>query len=318
MILFAQMMGDEDVTLYAGLENDTDAELVTVCQPSENPIDFDPGALHWVNMNNRVILELKDRAAPGDFLCLTAGRCQRQIALARPDLICVEQAVGYGGPFAPYRAYPSYAWMHTILGAEAGNANQADGRFYDTVIPHAVEPQPYRDTHDGYLAYVGRLEQRKGLDVVGEIAKHTGRRVLIAGQGPYPVPDGCEHVGVVNPAERAALMGGAAALLCPTTYVEPFGLVAVEAMRCGTPVISTNWGAFAETVVYGISGYQCATLSAFLTAVEDCADIDREKVARWAARYDPTVVGPMYYNWLRAVESVVLGQGWYAGVGSPT
>jgi glycosyltransferase involved in cell wall biosynthesis len=207
--------------------------------------------------------------------------------------------------------------MHTILGAEAGNANQANGRFYDTVIPHAVEPQPYRDTHDGYLAYVGRLEQRKGMDVVGEIAKHTGRRVLIAGQGPYPVPEGCEYVGVVNPAGRAALMGGAAALLCPTTYVEPFGLVAVEAMRCGTPVISTNWGGFVDTVAPAVSGYRCHTLHDFMQAVDKCADIDRSRVAQWAERFDPSAIAPMYYHWLRAVESVVLGAGWYAGYAGP-
>jgi glycosyltransferase involved in cell wall biosynthesis len=316
MILFCDMLSaDHDVTLYAGNETDSDyAELVTVTNPPDNPVDYTPDALHWVNMNIKVIAAMNAHAQPGDLLCLTAGLCQRQIAVARPDLICVEQAVGYGGPFAEYRAYPSYAWMHCVAGAQAGDPCGADGRFYDAVIPHAVEAQPYRETHDGYLAYVGRLEQRKGLDIVSEIAARTGRRVLIAGQGPYQLPENCEYVGVINPTERAALMGGAAALLAPTTYVEPFGLVAVEAMRCGTPVITTDWGGFTETVRQGVSGFRCHTLLDFIEAVDACADIDRANVRDWASRYDPSAIGPQYDRWLTAIHQVVHGSGWYAGV----
>ncbi len=299
------------VVLYAADETDTaDTELVTICT-GDAPIDWDPTAPHWQAMNTAAVEAIAARHEPGDVVALTAGRCQATIADAFPTVI--EPIVGYSGPNPnTHRAFPSQAWRHCVAGAEAGDAARADGRFYDRVIPHAVAPQPYRRDHDGYLLFVGRLEQRKGLDVVGEIAARTGRRVLIAGQGPYPIPDGCEHVGTVGPDLRAELMGGAVALLAPTLYVEPFGLVAVEAMRCGTPVVSTDWGGFCDTVANGVSGYRCNTLAGFLDAIEACGDLDRAEVAGWAARYDPSYISLDYNRWLRDVAAVAAGPGWYA------
>jgi glycosyltransferase involved in cell wall biosynthesis len=310
LLTFAEMVqaGGRDITLYAGPTTDADCELVTVVDdPPSNPIDFNPDALHWQDMNRRVIDELYERAQLGDIIALSAGRAQKQIADGRPELTAIEYAVGYAGPFANYRAYPSYAWMHAVMGAESGDAGKADGRFYDQVIPHAVQPQKLHAGGD-YLLYVGRLEERKGLAVIRDIAQRTGRKVLVAGQGPAEVPEECEYLGVLGPDERTEVMGGAHALLAPSLYLEPFGLVAVEAMQVGTPVISTDWGAFPETVANRVSGFRCRTLHDFLEATE--MDFDRAQVRAYGQRFTPQVIGPLYHEWLTRIETLN-SDGWY-------
>ena len=82
--------------------------------------------------------------------------------------------------------------------------------------------------------------------------------------------------------DRAILIGGARAVIVPTTYLEPFGGVVVEAMLCGTPVISTDFGAFPEIVVEGFNGYRFRTLGEAVSGVEKCATLDRKKIQEWA------------------------------------
>src|SRR5690606_20768103 len=106
-----------------------------------------------------------------------------------------------------------------------------------------------------------------------EATRRLGARLPLAGQGVQHAEPGLgvpgevtlegdhiEHVGFADPARRAELMGGARAVFVPTPYVEPFGGVSVEAMMCGTPVIATDFGAFAENVVDGVTGYRFRTL----------------------------------------------------------
>lgn len=235
------------------------------------------------------------------ILCLPVGEAQRSIMEAHPSMPCVEYAVGYGGTCAPWRVFPSHAWMHTVIGAQQGT-HTADGTWGDTVIPHPLDPadHPQGDGKGGYLLFVGRLIERKGLAIAIAAAKKAGLPLLAAGEGDFR-PEGAEYLGPVNVQERAELMGGALALLAPTLYIEPFGLVVTEAQACGTPAITTDWGAFTETVD---PEFRCSTNEDFAAAIDRAATVDRQALRdRTLTRYGMNTIGPMYDRFLRRIHA---------------
>lgn len=232
-------------------------------------------------------------------LCLPVGVAQRSIMDAT-GLPTVEYAVGYGGTCAPWRVFPSSAWMHTVIGAQQGT-HTANGTWGDTVIPHPIDPAEHElgNGDGGFLLFVGRLIERKGLDVAVKIAERVGLPLKVAGSGDYK-PTGPEYLGPVNPRERSELMGDAVALLAPTLYVEPFGLVAIEAQACGTPAITTDWGAFTETVA---PEYRAATLEGFTQAVRAAQNANREQLrASTLERYSMDRIGPLYEKFMGRVQ----------------
>jgi glycosyltransferase involved in cell wall biosynthesis len=108
-------------------------------------------------------------------------------------------------------------------------------------------------------------------------------------------------------------MARAHAVLAPTTYLEPFGGVAVEAGFAGTPVITTNWGAYTETVIPGVTGYRPDVLSEFVQAVEDVSSLDREVIRKSVTdRYSLDAVRPQFIEWFRKLDTL-WDEGWYEG-----
>ncbi len=166
------------------------------------------------------------------------------------------------------------------------------------------------------MLYMSRMTQRKGYAVAVETARRSGLRLIMAGAGTEVVQESfVEHVGQVGPERRNELLGGARALLVPTQYIEPFGGVAVEAMLCGTPVITTDWGAFTETVREE-DGYRCRTLNNFVSAARVTADDNglwsrQDRRVRALERFSLDAVAPMYEEWFARLQTLY-GEGWYA------
>lgn len=274
---------------------------------------WDPQHISWLTMNGRASAAIRENWESGDILGLIAGRCQEQVITELADLqpLVTEWGIGYSGVLeGTHKVFESHAWAHHV----AGYYRRDDLAFFDDVIPNCFDPadfEPSRMTGD-YLLYMGRPNPRKGLPIIADIAARTDIPVLIAGQ-PGPVIPHTRYVGLVTGTTKAQLLAGARAVLVPTTYLEPFGGVAVEAMLSGTPVISTDWGAMTETVRTGVSGYRCRMLHEFLSAVDAVADLDRNLVHQYAtARYTTTVGAGRYGNYLNRL-SQLYGDGWYAG-----
>ena len=286
--------------------------LIGIERPEDNlKAEFDADKPYWKLMNKRVVVEIQKRKKDKDFLCVIAGICQKPIADAMPDMMTVEYGIGYSGVFAPYRVFESYAWMHTVYGSLAGDASRADGRFFDAVIPnyYNVADFPFSDKKDDYFLFIGRLIDRKGYQIAVEVCKRLGKRLVVAGQGT--APDGVDYRGVVGVKERGELMSKAQAVFVPTLYIEPFGGVSVEAMLCGTPVITTDWGAFTETVKQGETGFRCRTLQEFIHAAKQVSSLDYQKIRAYAIqRFSLETVAKQYEEYFARL-STLWSDGWY-------
>lgn len=327
-----------EVFLYAGEENEADCtEFVTVLTKDEVagwfghldwqkdlfPTDgWDPEKPWWQLANTRAIAEIKKRQQPDDILGTIMGRDHAMVADAFPEMLPCEWGIGYEGTYAAYRVFESSSWQHHVHGIQ----RDGNGHFFDTVIPNSfeVEDFPLGAGDGGYYLFLGRVIQRKGPHIAAEVTAHLGEKLLVAGQGVWKQEPGklygldnvvlvnpnMEYVGVVDPKSRADLLGGAKAVFMPTIYLEPFGGVAVESMLCGTPVLSTDWGAFTETIQHGVSGYRCSMFKEFVSAAEDAVLLDRAKVRQHALRYTTDNVRHEYNAYFHRLDSLRRG-GWY-------
>ena len=295
--------------------NENERQAVVADLPHYTAAPFDPSLPHWRKFNSAAAAAIIERAEPRDFLCLIGGNAHKPIDQMVRYLMAVEFGVGYGGVFSNFRVFESYAWMHAVYGALAGpgEVHRVTGNFYDAVIPGYLDPDqfPLRAEKDDYFLFMGRLDAQKGLDVAMQAAAAAKVRLIVA--GPGTAPDGVEYAGVVSPFQRGELLSRARALFAPTLYLEPFGNVVIEAMACGTPVITTDWGAFTETVAHAETGFRCRTLQEFVDAAGrlnrllPAADIR----ARVEARYSLDVVGAQYEAYFERLTGLY-GDGWGA------
>ena len=256
-------------------------------------VDWTPNGRYWLHINDRAAQEINERKQKGDFVCVMHGSLARPLAqMVGNDVMTVEYGIGYNGTFAQHRVFESYAHMHKIWAADAGY--DPDGKLYDAVIPNYLNPDdyPFKAEKQDYFLYLGRLIKRKGIDIAVETCKRIGARLVVAGQGckcfqPWPethdpegklgtlicedggVYQGVEYVGFATGQKRADLFSNAKGVFVPTTYIEPFGAVAIEAQMAGTPAITTDFGAFTETVEHGVTGFRCHTLDHFVWAAKN-------------------------------------------------
>jgi len=280
-------------------------------------------------INARAIGEIGVRYQTGDIVLLTGGLAMKPIYEGLPGAQVVEWAAGYDGIMLsdksmtrhPFVCFESNAWRHFMY----GKWSQETGRFYDAVIPNFFAPEEWSlsKVKEDYLCFVGRMIARKGVQIAAEIARELGMPIYFAGSGVRHSAEGLiechdgtrlegdvHYAGTVGVIERNELMGRARALLVPTTYIEPFGAVAVEGPLCGTPAVTTDFGAFVDTVPDALR---------FNTLAEGCVATERAmkmkpKAVRKAAlaRYSLDAVGPMYAEWFTRL-STLWDRGWYAG-----
>ena len=167
------------------------------------------------------------------------------------------------------------------------------------------------------LAFLGRLERVKGAHHAIEIAKRSGRKLVMAGNrveheegsayfedaiAPHLDGDRVEYLGAVDDAQKNALLGTACALLMPIEWDEPFGIVMAEAFACGTPVIGFARGSVPEVVRDGVNGFAVQGVDDAVEAVTRLECLDRRKVRLDAAsRFGADVIVDAYEGLYRKV-----------------
>ena len=154
------------------------------------------------------------------------------------------------------------------------------------LLPFAAQPR-------GYVAFLGRISPEKRPDRAIRIARAAGIPLKIAAKvddddqeyfdseiEPMLAGGGVEFVGEIGEREKAAFLGGALALLSPIDWPEPFGLVLIEAMACGTPVIAWPHGSVPELVETGVNGFMVGDEEGAARLLRDIESFDRARCRR--------------------------------------
>lgn len=161
-------------------------------------------------------------------------------------------------------------------------------------VHHGYPPQLYpfnADPQGGYLAFLGRISPEKRVDRAIEIASRVGMPLKIAAKvdaadaryfrdhiEPLLSRPGIEFIGEINDAQKVDFLGNAAALLFPIDWPEPFGLVMIEAMSCGTPVVGWRCGSVPEVLTDGVTGRIVSSIDEAVAATRDVVGLDRARI----------------------------------------
>ena len=191
--------------------------------------------------------------------------------------------------------YTAFNHMPLISISDAQRQPVRRANFVATV-PHGLPVHLHAPTFKpsgGYLAFLGRISPEKRLDRAIEIARANGYPLKIAAKvdkadceyyetviKPLLSQPGVEFVGEIGEAEKTKFLGEALALLFPIDWPEPFGLVMIEAMACGTPVLALRRGAVPEIIDDGESGRIVDTVEQAIAAVPEVLALDRRTIRR--------------------------------------
>lgn len=178
-------------------------------------------------------------------------------------------------------------------------------------VHHGLPTQLYEFSptpRGGYLAFLGRISPEKRLDRAIAIARLAGLPLKVAAKvdavdrayfhneiEPLLDDPQVEFIGEISDAQKSDFLGGAVALLFPIDWPEPFGLVMIEAMACGTPVIAWNCGSVPEVMDHGLTGVMVNSLDEAVRAVPIVARYDRGRIrARFEQRYSAAAMARRY------------------------
>ena len=272
-----------EVTVFALAGSAVDGELIAtlpnVCGRGGSPSDWQ--FCEWINLARA--LELSDRFDILHSHAYLYGLPLEQLARApmihtlhvqpQPDAKFLLSLY----PKARITALSEFQWS-------------AFPSFRPTaIIYHGVDRSQFtfNDQPDDYVCFLGRFVPNKGALQAIETARAMGLRLLLAGpRNDYfdkriaPLVDGrsVEYIGPVTGVERDQLLGRARALLYPIQCPEPFGMVMVEAMMCGTPVAAVGLGAVPEIIDDGITGFYARRMEDFPQVVRMALSLNRRLV----------------------------------------
>jgi glycosyltransferase involved in cell wall biosynthesis len=279
-----------EVTVFASGDSLTTARLISSCPESLrlSPESIDHLAHHFVQMEQ--VLRHKDEFDlihfHIDYLHFPVSRRERYAHVTTlhgrldiPDLVPL---------------YNEYSEM-PVVSISDSQREPLPGLNWQGTVYHGMPIDSYKFHRKGgkYLAFLGRTSPEKGVDRAIEIAKAAGMPLKIAAKVDKTDQDyfetviqpllgsaDVEFIGEIGYPEKNEFLGSAAALLFPIAWPEPFGIVMIEAMACGTPVVGYPFGSVPEIVEDGVSGYLVSDLAGAVEAVKQIEKIDRKKVRK--------------------------------------
>lgn len=180
-------------------------------------------------------------------------------------------------------------------------------------VHHGISAELFpfqQESRGGYLAFLGRISPEKRPDLAIRLARRAGLPLKIAAKvdradahyfettvKPLLQQPQIEYIGEIDDSQKAEFLGGASALLFPVDWPEPFGLVMIEAMACGTPTIAWNRGAVPEIIESGVSGYIVDSETEALEAIARIPTLSRLAVRRAFERsFMATVMARSYLD----------------------
>ena len=279
-----------DVTLFASGDSETSARLDAVW-PRALRLDGavrDPNALHML-MLERVYRHASDfdflhfhldyypfslfSRQPTPFVTTLHGRLDLPEHQPVFDTFSSVPVVSISN--AQRRPLPQAHWVRTV---------------HHGLPERLLTPRPVKPTYFGFL---GRIAPEKGCDRAIRIAQHCGVPLKIAAKvdrvdreyfdeqiNPLIRASHSEYIGEISDAEKSEFLSGAMVLLVPIDWPEPFGLVMIEAMACGTPVIAYNRGSVPEVIDEGLTGFVVEDENGAIGAVDRLGQLSRERIRK--------------------------------------
>ena len=279
-----------DVTLFASGDSMTTAELVPC---SRSSLRLSSGSVdHWAHhfaMLEKVAKRKNEFDLIHfhiDYLHYPVSTRERYAHISTlhgrldlPDLVPL------------YEAYPDVP----VVSISDAQREPLPNLNWQGTVHHGFPPETYKPSfkRGGYLAFLGRTSPEKGLDAAVEIAARCGMPLKIAAKidkadqeyfdtciKPLLDSSDIEFLGEIGYPEKNDFLAEAAALLFPIAWPEPFGIVMIEALACGTPVIAYPFGSVPEVIQDGVNGRIVTDIESAVSAVKNLDQIDRKKTRK--------------------------------------
>jgi glycosyltransferase involved in cell wall biosynthesis len=283
----ALVAAGHELTLFASADSRTAARLVP-CAPHalrSDPRAHDPIASHLLMLERafRRAEEFDVIHAHVDYLAFPFAR-----RVACPTLTTLHGRLDLPVLQPLFREYRE----QRVVSISDDQRRPLPHAGWEATIHHGLPPDlfEFHAEPDDYLAFLGRISPEKRVDRAIEIALRAGRRLKIAAK--IDAADGAyyereirqlfehplvEYVGELGDADKNELLGQAAGVLFPIDWPEPFGLIMIESLACGTPVIAWPQGSVPEVIEDGVSGFLCGDVDAAVRAVGELEKLDRRR-----------------------------------------
>jgi glycosyltransferase involved in cell wall biosynthesis len=284
-----------DVTLFATADSATSARLAGVAAGPHRYGDPN-GIRHPEHVHLANVQAAFRAAAAGAFDVVHNHAGIEGMVLAATSDTPVLTTTHNAYEQATASVWAAYPWRHHAVSSASARTYPIRGAL--PPIHHGIDvaSHPFSPRGDGYLLFLGRLAPEKGAAEAVEAAMRTGRRLVVAGKvdakdQAYAAgvraridDDAIRFVGEAGEADKRRLLAGADALLFPIAWDEPFGLVMVEALACGTPVLAFRRGSAPEVVDDGETGFVVDDVEGLADAIGRLDGIDRRRCREVAER----------------------------------
>ena len=298
-----------DVTLFASADAETRARLIPV---RDQAIRLDPAPLKSdLAAHMTLLAEVVKRADDFDVIHFHTdmihfpffARCADKTVTTLHGRLDLKDLAGV------YERWPEFG----LVSISDDQRRPLPFANWKATVHHGMPGDLYRFSprSEGYLAFLGRISPEKRPDRAIEIATKLNKPLKIAAKVDAadkvywetvirPLVEGnplVEFVGEIGDHQKSAFLGGAEALLFPIDWPEPFGLVMIEAMACGTPVVAFRCGSTPEVIEDGETGFLVETLEQAVAAAGRAHLLDREAIrARFDLRFSAIAMARRYLD----------------------
>ncbi len=298
-----------DVTLFASAEAETRARLIPV---RDQAIRLDPAPFKSdMAAHMTMLAQVLDRADDFDIIHFHTDIIQFPFFrdLADKTITTLHGRLDLKDLPEVYERWPQFG----LVSISDDQRRPLPAANWKATVHHGMPGDLYRFSpkSEGYLAFLGRISPEKRPDRAIEIATRLGKPLKMAAKVDAadkaywetvirPLIDGnplIEFVGEIGDDQKSAFLGGAEALLFPIDWPEPFGLVMIEALACGTPVVAFRCGSTPEIIEDGATGFLVDTLDQAVAAAAQAQALDREAIrARFDLRFSATAMARRYLD----------------------
>jgi Glycosyltransferase len=301
-----------DVTVFASGDSRTRARLVP-CR--DQAIRLDPRPLKSdIAAHLAMLHEVRRRASEFDLIHFHVDLLHLPMFedMAGRTVTTLHGRLDLDGLPEAYRRWSRYPLV------SISERQRAPLRFANWIgtVHHGLPEKllsPVPSPRGDYLAFLGRISPEKRPDRAIDIARRAGMPLKIAAKvdgadvayyneqiRPMIAGGGVEFIGEIDEARKSGFLGNAAALLFPIDWPEPFGLVMIEAMACGTPVIAWDNGSVPEVIEHGVTGFIVRSEEEAVDAVSRLGELDRATIRRvFERRFSATVMARSYLELYR-------------------